>query len=77
MSVTMSEYRAFVREYSAAPYVFPGGGEVYLLLSDGECLCARCAYKARRESIRQQQAAWDSERRAYRAAWRISGNDGP
>ncbi len=61
--LTMSEYRAFVREYSSAPFVFPGGGEAYLLLDDGEPLCAACAYNERKQII------WSIARGSARDGW--------
>ena len=45
---TVSDFRASVRQ---GPYVFPGGGEMYWLCSDGGILCHRCAYRERRNIL--------------------------
>lgn len=45
---TVSDFRASVR---SGPYVFPGGGELYWLCSDGGILCHRCVYRERRNIL--------------------------
>ena len=47
--LSIPEYRAAVR---SGPYVFPGGGELYWLCSDGGILCHRCVYRERRWILR-------------------------
>jgi len=47
-AISMSDYREFVR---SGPYVFPGGGEAYILTEDGGLLCHECAYNERRQII--------------------------
>lgn len=61
-----AEYRAGTDPYSR--------GYMAGWASDGRGVSAELD-TARRESIRAQQAAWDGERAAYRAAWRIGGDN--
>jgi hypothetical protein len=45
---SMSDYRAFTR---GPRFAYPGGGDLCLLLSDGELLCHGCAYTERRQVV--------------------------
>lgn len=46
--LTISDYRAAVR---GDKFIFPGGGEIYYLCSDGGILCHDCAFSERRNIL--------------------------
>lgn len=59
---------ADVRDYCREPYAWPGGYPKVLIMSDGECLCSKCA----RSEYRAISAA---TRAGLRDGWRAEGVD--
>ena len=57
-----------VREFARQPYAWPGGYPKALLMSDGECLCAKCARS-------EYRLISDSTRTDRRDSWQAVGID--
>lgn len=62
---TPAQLRATLR---AGAYAWPGGYPLFLLLSDGECLCFKCARREYRQVSR-------AIREHSRDGWRVVGCD--